>query len=552
VLIKRSDWLRPPTAFLRPDFGRLFKYREVTEILAPAVYGLRYGGKSGLRTRYSIGSSVSLTSKGKLGKCATFSDSNSWIQLASDADTLLGTTRCTILVLRSLNSTSFSATQSHGYTAGDTDRVAVHFPYTDGNVYWDYGNFFTNTGGGRLVATTSGTWVAGKIEAWAFIADPTRGREIWRDGVRIANHTGRTASRNTTSQAFRVGAAAGSAQPENVFQFVLLGDTALDADRIEAWSENPWRIFTPRLRSIFVGSALVEASGSSAVSGLGEVVASALKTALAAALVATSGAVAASGVKSVSGSASCSGKGSVSATAAKVVARTAAVSNAGLVEASGRKVGISAASVSDSGSTAVLGSKLGIGSAAVSGSGSTNVSGTIAETAIGSSGVTGYGGVSASGRKVALASGSVSASGALASTGRKRGISISAVSGWGVSSSRGVVPPPARPVLPGYEIVPEFFDEDDDARVSEFFEDNDVATDAFYNGTTTLRVIFDRDYVEALGIAGTGPAALVETAALPHANPNGRSLVVAGTTFTIRRFEPLDDGATTQLHLEVA
>jgi hypothetical protein len=77
-----------------------------------------------------------------------------------------------------------------------------------------------------------------------------------------------------------------------------------------------------------------------------------------------------------------------------------------------------------------------------------------------------------------------------------------------------------------------------------------MAIEATYNGASTLRVIFDRAYVEPLsGIAGTNPTALVQTSALPDANPVGKSLVVNGTTYTIVAFEPQDDGKITLLQL---
>lgn len=74
------------------------------------------------------------------------------------------------------------------------------------------------------------------------------------------------------------------------------------------------------------------------------------------------------------------------------------------------------------------------------------------------------------------------------------------------------------------------------------------ADPATYNGATTLYVIFDREYIEPItGIAGTHPVAQVQTSALPDANPTGKTLVIDGTTYTIRAFEP--DGAITLLQL---
>lgn len=86
--------------------------------------------------------------------------------------------------------------------------------------------------------------------------------------------------------------------------------------------------------------------------------------------------------------------------------------------------------------------------------------------------------------------------------------------------------------------------------LSAFFNTDDFAIAATYNGATAVNVIFDRAYVETLtGIAGTNPVALVQASTV-DANPKGKTLLISGTTYTIRGFEPQDDGATLLLQLE--
>jgi hypothetical protein len=80
-----------------------------------------------------------------------------------------------------------------------------------------------------------------------------------------------------------------------------------------------------------------------------------------------------------------------------------------------------------------------------------------------------------------------------------------------------------------------------------FFED---AEDALYDGDTAMKAHLDREYLEPLtGIAGSNPVALVQTSALPDANPVGKTLAIGGTTFVIKGREPMDDGAITRLQL---
>lgn len=78
------------------------------------------------------------------------------------------------------------------------------------------------------------------------------------------------------------------------------------------------------------------------------------------------------------------------------------------------------------------------------------------------------------------------------------------------------------------------------------------AVAATYDGATTVNVIFDRAYLEPItGIAGTNPVALVQASAV-DADPAGKSLVINGTTYTIARAEPQDDGAVLLLQLRTA
>lgn len=85
-----------------------------------------------------------------------------------------------------------------------------------------------------------------------------------------------------------------------------------------------------------------------------------------------------------------------------------------------------------------------------------------------------------------------------------------------------------------------------------FFRNADFALAATYDGATTIQVIFDRAYLSQLGVvAGTNPVALCPASSVA-ADPTGKTLVISGTTYTIRGFEPQDDGAVLLLQLEAA
>lgn len=85
--------------------------------------------------------------------------------------------------------------------------------------------------------------------------------------------------------------------------------------------------------------------------------------------------------------------------------------------------------------------------------------------------------------------------------------------------------------------------------LDDFFETDDFAVAATYDGATTVNVIFDNEYVEAVtGVAGTNPVALGK--ASDFASPVGKTLVVSGVTYRIRNSRPVDDGAVVTLDLE--
>jgi hypothetical protein len=85
-----------------------------------------------------------------------------------------------------------------------------------------------------------------------------------------------------------------------------------------------------------------------------------------------------------------------------------------------------------------------------------------------------------------------------------------------------------------------------------FFDTDDFALAATYDASATVNVIFDNAYIEALtGVASVNPVALAKTSDVPAAGV-GKTLVISGTTYTIRNREPQDDGAVVLLQLEKA
>lgn len=88
--------------------------------------------------------------------------------------------------------------------------------------------------------------------------------------------------------------------------------------------------------------------------------------------------------------------------------------------------------------------------------------------------------------------------------------------------------------------------------LDEFLSDDDFAQVARYDDASDVAVIFDAAYVDALGVQSTGPVALGKSSDFPAASCIGNSLVIDGTTYTIRHREPQDDGAMVLLRLQAA
>ena len=91
-------------------------------------------------------------------------------------------------------------------------------------------------------------------------------------------------------------------------------------------------------------------------------------------------------------------------------------------------------------------------------------------------------------------------------------------------------------------------------------EDLDLFLAGFGEGFTLqggaaggVTAIFDAAYLEQLGIAGTRPVALVKASAVVAADV-GKTFtrVAGGAVYTIRGYEPVDDGAFVILPLERA
>lgn len=240
ALINRQRWRRTPDRPVRLNLSSPF-----CEDLGAAWYAgqnlnLASGGVATL-----VGSGLSWVA-GPGGRAALLDGSSNatGLRLAADADDILPTDRATILMYRRSRDTTGRVSMLFGYDAGTTDRVLAHAPYSDGTCYFDFGN--NTAGSGR----TSVAFVKSTLpETLAFVAGPTKGREIWRNGLRLVNNTSATATRSTTSKGFSLGSAdrniTTGVDTDEIYLVLVSRREWSDAEIIE-WSRAPMSVLVPQ------------------------------------------------------------------------------------------------------------------------------------------------------------------------------------------------------------------------------------------------------------------------------------------------------------------
>lgn len=172
-----------------------------------------------------------------------------------DPDELLPATECTIAVFRRAKDTTARVSSLFGYDGGASDRAQCHAPFSDGNIYWDFGNSTSGAGGGRV--STSYTKDT-KPETLVFTAGASVGREIWRRGVRIASDTSANATRSATSLTqFIVGGVSGtgvSGSDNTETYMLIILPRVLSAQEIRQFEDDPWSAIAPRIATLPVAA----------------------------------------------------------------------------------------------------------------------------------------------------------------------------------------------------------------------------------------------------------------------------------------------------------
>ncbi len=162
-------------------------------------------------------------------------------QVDSSNETIFrsGSTATIAVLRRSRDTTARTATLFHT-ESGASNRVLLHAPFSDGNCYWDFGNATNSSGGGRISVA-----FGAKVTTWetiVVVAGPSKGREIWRNGIKLAGDTSRTAARPTSSVPFYVGTEpnTGNESDNEDIALIVVSVAEWSSSFIRSWCDNPY------------------------------------------------------------------------------------------------------------------------------------------------------------------------------------------------------------------------------------------------------------------------------------------------------------------------
>jgi hypothetical protein len=171
------------------------------------------------------------------------------LAIGDDADIFSSLTRGTVLMVRVPADTTNreNGTWGNENPGGIGQRFSTNAPWSDGNIYFDFG--------GTSNGTTRVQWIGGysksttALDIFAFRAGP-RGMSIWYNGEQKASH-GTAASRSRGGNFWLAGEAAlGTASDLHTYHFFALIDAEWTDQQIKDWSRDPFIMLRPRSRLV--------------------------------------------------------------------------------------------------------------------------------------------------------------------------------------------------------------------------------------------------------------------------------------------------------------
>lgn len=203
-----------------------------------------------MRPATMVGSGLASQVQTQGGQGVNFANTDIEFRFGADSEIPIPTSRVTVLVIRRKTDGTARACSMAGVTgASGTELFNIHCPYSDGNVYWDFGG---STSPNRLSYTPA--TVTG-VQKWAFVAGGN-GSAIYLNGVQQASQ-GTAITRTNAGNFFTLNnGAAGSGDLADYYFFAVL-DAEWTASMVQWWNAEPYAMFSaaPPLRRIFVPPA---------------------------------------------------------------------------------------------------------------------------------------------------------------------------------------------------------------------------------------------------------------------------------------------------------
>jgi len=145
------------------------------------------------------------------------------------------------------------ADPDYGAFASGADVCAVHLPYTDGNIYFDFAG--SSEGSTRLSVAFPG-------DGFYVFTVGQRGMEIWRDANLIASNSGHPARNGTTAGNLTIG---GGIEPAEVYEYFAMWRRQLSQHDIKSLYASPFQMFEPSPVEQFAAFATAGGGGASAL-----------------------------------------------------------------------------------------------------------------------------------------------------------------------------------------------------------------------------------------------------------------------------------------------
>ena len=164
----------------------------------------------------------------------------------------------TIVTYRRKVDTTFRESCLFGSSNSDNNnRVSIHAPWSDGNIYFD----FSNIGAGRLVVSAPGFTTA--PECYVSVASTARGMELWRNGKLLGSSGSSPTLTTNIGYSYGLGSyLSNSVNTDNQYIYLhVVYPKALSQVLCRSISINPWQIFNNESTTEYLINAASSSNG---------------------------------------------------------------------------------------------------------------------------------------------------------------------------------------------------------------------------------------------------------------------------------------------------